>query len=146
MAAYPLVHCRTCQTLIRKRRTYCSNTCQLMFQSATRLQQWKLGRNSGLNTSGLVSKLVKTYLRKKFANACCLCGWSVVNSYTGRVPLVADHIDGNWKNNREENLRLICHNCDALSATFAGANKGRGRQNRVKSIRAKEAALLVSRH
>jgi hypothetical protein len=53
--------------------------------------------------------------------------------------LVADHIDGNWRNNVESNLQLICSNCDALSPTYAALNKGNGREHRRISQRAKEA-------
>ncbi len=72
-----------------------------------------------------------------------MCGWSKVNPKSKQVPLVADHIDGNWRNNSENNLRLICPNCDALSPTYAGLNRGHGRRNRVASNRAKEGRLLV---
>ena len=65
------------------------------------------------------------------------------NPKTGKVPLVADHIDGNWQNNIEENLRLICPNCDSLSPTYAALNKGHGRKHRRPSKRAKDASLLV---
>lgn len=43
------------------------------------------------------------------------------------MPLVADHMDGNADNNKLTNIRLICNNCDALSSTFKGRNKGNGR-------------------
>ncbi|MEK7147864.1 MAG: HNH endonuclease, partial [Patescibacteria group bacterium] len=82
-------------------------------------------------------------LREKFGDKCCLCGWSKVNQKTGKVPLVADHIDGNWRNNSESNLRLICPNCDALLPTFSALNKGRGRNNRIYDNRAKEAGEFV---
>ena len=91
---------------------------------------WKVGTVTGLNVAGVVSSPVKRYLREKYNNRCCLCGWSVVNPYTGVVPLVADHIDGNWVNNVEDNLRLVCPNCDALSATYCGLNRGKGRVQR----------------
>ena len=87
--------------------------------------------------------LIKRYLREKFENKCCLCGWSQRNQKTGQIPLVADHIDGNWRNNAEANLRLLCPNCDAIGPTFAGLNRGNGRKNRVISVRAKEGRILV---
>ncbi len=123
--------------------TYCSNACQHEFQYQTYIKEWKEGKISGLNSIGLVSDSVKRYLRQKFDNKCCFCGWSKVNPKTGKVPLVADHIDGNWKNNTEENLRLVCPNCDSLSPTFAGSNKGNGRPLRAASNRAKEGQLLA---
>ncbi|MFA6315265.1 MAG: endonuclease [Candidatus Paceibacterota bacterium] len=86
---------------------------------------------------------MKKYLREKYGNKCILCGWSVVNTKTGLVPLVADHIDGNWRNNYESNLRLICPNCDSLTATYGGSNKGNGRTGRVVSKRVLEGKKFV---
>jgi len=118
---------------------YCSNKCQLQYQRNIYLEKWKSGKISGLQSLGIVSTVIKQYLRKKYGNKCCLCAWSQVNLKTGKVPLVADHIDGNWRNNKEGNLRLICPNCDALLPTFSALNKGRGRENRAPSKRAQEA-------
>ena len=122
---------------------YCSNACQLEYQHRLHIEKWKNGEESGLNSIGLVCGYVKTYLRRKYDNRCCLCGWSQVNPHTGVAPLVADHIDGNWRNNTEENLRLICPSCDALSPTFAALNKGKGRPSRAASKRAQEGRLLA---
>ncbi len=122
---------------------YCSNACQQEYQYRVYIGRWKSGDKQGLNTIGLVSPYIKRYLRRKYGDKCCLCGWSKVNTTTEKVPLVADHIDGNWKNNTEENLRLICPNCDSLSPTFAALNKGNGRANRARSKRAQEGGLLA---
>jgi hypothetical protein len=59
------------------------------------------------------------------------------------VSLVADHIDGNWRNNIESNLRFLCPNCDSLTST-AGLNRGNGRKDRVLNKRAKEGRLLLT--
>jgi hypothetical protein len=122
---------------------YCSNACQQEYQYGVHIEKWKSGEEKGLNTIGLVSPYIKRYLRRKFGDKCCLCGWSKVNATTGKIPLVADHVDSNWKNNTEENLRLICTNCDSLSPTFAALNKGNGRTNRARSKRAQESRLLA---
>lgn len=116
---------------------YCCNKCQFAYQRRLYLDRWKLGLESGLIASGVVSSQVKQYLREKFNNECCLCAWSEVNLVTGIVPLVADHVDGNWRNNRESNLRLICPNCDSLTSTYAALNKGKGRPNRAVSNRSR---------
>lgn len=118
---------------------YCSNKCQQEYQRRLYIENWRLGKVSGLQSIGIVSTVVKSYLRKKYGDKCCLCGWSKANPKTGKVPLVADHVDGNWRNNKEENLRLICPNCDALLPTFSALNKGNGRPNRAPSKRAQEA-------
>ncbi len=122
---------------------YCSNVCQIEFQYWSYIKRWKGGKENGLQSIGIVSGYVKRYLRRKFKNRCCLCGWAKINPKTKQVPLVADHIDGNWRNNIESNLRLICPNCDSLTATYAGLNRGNGRKNRVLSKRVKEGRALI---
>jgi hypothetical protein len=123
--------------------TYCSNLCQATYQYRQYIEKWKSGKIIGLQSTGVVGRHIKRYLREKFGNKCCICGWSEINPVTKIAPLVADHIDGNWKNNREENLRLLCPNCDALTPTFSGLNRGRGRTNRAASKRAQEARLFL---
>ncbi len=122
---------------------YCSNICQQKYQRQGYLSKWKKGEVKGLQSIGIVSTSIKIYLREKYNNKCCLCGWSETNLKTGLVPLVADHIDGNWRNNIESNLRLLCPNCDSLTPTYAALNKGNGRKNRAISKRVKEGRLLM---
>jgi hypothetical protein len=38
-----------------------------------------------------------------------------------------DHVNGDPRDNRAENLRLLCANCDALTATYCGRHIGRRR-------------------
>lgn len=121
---------------------YCSNFCQQEYQYQSYIKRWKEGKEKGLSGLGLVSSYVKRYLRRKFGNKCCLCRWSKINPKSGLVPLVADHINGNWRNNTENNLRLICPNCDSLNPTYAALNKGNVRKNRIPSKRAREGRLF----
>lgn len=41
------------------------------------------------------------------------------------LPLEVDHIDGNWRNNQPQNLRLLCPNCHSTTDTYRGRGKGR---------------------
>ena len=144
MPKKPRNNCPICDTEVsRAGYLYCSNKCQAEQQHRSYIEKWKAGKVIGLKTTGVVSRPIKRYLRSKFGNKCFLCGWSEINKTTGLVPLVADHIDGNWQNNIESNLRLICPNCDALNPTYANLNKGNGRIGRAVSKRAKRAHLLV---
>lgn len=62
----------------------------------------------------------------------CLNCNSKINTYTNTIPLEIDHIDGNYKNNNEDNLILLCPNCHSLTATYKGANLNNGRKARTK--------------
>ncbi len=138
--------CTTCgNESARTTSKYCSNVCQMEYQSRLLLERWKRGEVSGLTSIGTVNPLVKRYLRTKFEDKCCMCDWAEINPITGKVPLVADHIDGNWQNNAESNLRLICPNCDSLSPTYGALNKGNSRKNRAVSKRAQEQKILAGR-
>ncbi len=121
---------------------YCSNTCQMEYQYQSYIKRWKAGKENGLQSIGIVSGHIKRYLRRKFENKCCLCGWAKINFKTNQIPLVAYHIDGNWRNNTDSNLRLLCPNCDSLTPTYAGLNRGNGRK-RVLSKRVKESRFLL---
>ncbi|MFJ6656123.1 HNH endonuclease signature motif containing protein [Streptomyces sp. NPDC091377] len=53
---------------------------------------------------------------------CALCGIKAV--WLGQpLPLEVDHIDGDWRNNRIENLRLLCPNCHSTTDTYRGRGK-----------------------
>lgn len=41
-----------------------------------------------------------------------------------------DHIDGDAANNRRDNLRMVCPNCDSQLPTFKSRNRGKGRHSR----------------
>ena len=41
-----------------------------------------------------------------------------------------DHIDGNAANNKRDNLRLVCPNCDSQLDTFKSKNKNSARKQR----------------
>lgn len=50
------------------------------------------------------------------------------------IPLELDHLDGDPENNRKENLRLICPNCHAQTATYKGKNKGKVQNTKRQNI------------
>ncbi|MFD7708109.1 HNH endonuclease signature motif containing protein [Streptomyces sp. NPDC059786] len=68
------------------------------------------------------SRLKKAMNQLGVASRCALCGIDPV--WLGEpLPLEVDHIDGNWRNNRIENLRLLCPNCHSTTDTYRGRAK-----------------------
>ncbi len=73
-----------------------------------------------------ISDHVRKYLFDKFGSKCSDCGWNKVNIHSGKIPLEVDHIDGNFNNCHEDNLKLVCPNCHSLTPTFRALNIGKG--------------------
>ncbi len=123
--------CINCnKKLTSKQYKYCSNKCQLIYQSETFVKRWKNGEVSGLNNDGTLSAYIRTYLLKKFDYKCQKCGWSQKHPITNLVPLEIHHVDGDYRNCKEDNLEVLCPNCHSLTPNFGSLNKeGRGELN-----------------
>ncbi len=67
---------------------YCSNMCQREFEYLEYIKDWKAGKATGLRSTGVVLNPIKKYLRLKFRDKCCLCGWKSVNPKTGKTECI----------------------------------------------------------
>ncbi|MDO8570636.1 MAG: HNH endonuclease signature motif containing protein [Candidatus Daviesbacteria bacterium] len=131
-------YCKTCKNkLNRFDNRYCSIKCQNLYRYNIFIKNWKSGLENGNKgiTTKILSAHIKHYLIKKYGKSCSVCSWHKKNPITKKVPLEVDHIDGNSSNNIENNLRLICPNCHALTPHFRNLNKGNGRAWRLKYIK-----------
>lgn len=114
--------CRNCNKLIKRNNRSLCLTCKE--DQKTRL--WLAGRISG-NGSYIPRSFVRKYIVQRDKNKCILCNLSAINPYSKKSILHLDHIDGNWMNCNESNLRLLCPNCHAMTPNFGALNMGNGR-------------------
>ncbi len=77
--------------------------------------------NSDYQSFKLKKRLFSSGLKEQ---KCELCGWSE-KATDGRLPLELDHINGNHRDNRLENLRILCPNCHSLQPNYRGRNIGK---------------------
>lgn len=78
-----------------------------------------LVKNSDFQSFKLKNRLFTAKLKSP---KCEQCGWAE-RSADDRLPLELDHINGNSRDNRLENLRVLCPNCHSLQPTHRGRNR-----------------------
>jgi len=77
--------------------------------------------NSTYNRGNLKQRLYLEGIKEK---KCELCGQDEI--WNGnKMSLILDHINGVWNDNRIENLRVVCPNCNATLDTHCGKQKAK---------------------
>ncbi|MFH8931798.1 HNH endonuclease signature motif containing protein [Streptomyces pristinaespiralis] len=89
-----------------------------------------LVRKTTDETKRTSNQLLKRALAESgVARSCALCGLD--GAWQGcPLPLEVDHIDGDWRNNRLDNLRLLCPNCHSSTDTYRGRKRRPHRADR----------------
>lgn len=125
--------------LAKTNQSYCSLECRRSLgidrQSQITIynkyiKRWKSGLEDGRVKGQVTSAHIKRYMLNKHNHRCSKCGWNEINPTTGKSPLQLEHIDGDWSNNDEDNLDILCPNCHSLTSTYGSLNRGKGRSER----------------
>lgn len=76
--------------------------------------------DSNYQSYKLKRRLIQEGLKDNICERCRLSEWQ-----GAPIPLELHHINGNNRDNRLENLALLCPNCHALTKSYRGKNKSR---------------------
>jgi len=109
--------CLGCGKKLKNRQQiFCSNWCHGVY---------KRKQSAKNNFKNSTPQTIRRYLKETRGIQCEICR---LKEWQGKpIPLQMHHIDGNYKNNVLNNLKLLCPNCHAQTETFGYKNRGNGR-------------------
>lgn len=90
---------------------YCSIQCQQWLRVETKMATGDCSYGHS----------IRKWCYRNLPQTCCMCG--IGTEWNGKsLRLQVDHKDGNTKNNRRENLRMICPNCHTQTESWGVNN------------------------
>ena len=114
-APKPCTHCG--KIVGNSANTFCSIMCSKYKAITIRYEKMK---TENLNICSGTIRSTLLYIRGHQCEMCKRTKWK-----NEPIPVVMDHIDGHSNNNKADNLRVICCNCDALLPTYKSKNSDR---------------------
>jgi 5-methylcytosine-specific restriction endonuclease McrA len=85
---------------------------------------WLRGEDSGwCGKTVQIKKGVRRYLLETRGASCSLCGWDKTHPIDGKPLVEIDHVDGDAKNNKPKNLRILCPNCHSMTSNYRARNR-----------------------
>jgi len=119
MKHYQCLSCgKECNFSHNKRNKYCGPVCQNkhIFETVKK----PMIEKGLLNARHSLALLIK-YVSNRDGYKCSNCG---LENWLGKtLSLDLDHIDGNNKNNKPDNLRLLCPNCHRQTPTWGNKKR-----------------------
>ena len=106
---------------------FCSNKCSSKYKHIIAYKDF-IENNEKYCVGNYTPKRFKDFFLDDQNGLCAIC--NNPPEHNGKpLIFVLDHIDGDASNNKRENLRLICPNCDSQLDTFKSKNKNSKRRN-----------------
>lgn len=109
----------------QKSNKYCCSKCQQEYQHKEKYNLILQGDSSIMRANYNPYAFKKDILSEQ-DNKCAICGMSPIWNEKELV-FIIDHIDGNAANNKRDNLRCVCPNCDSQLDTYKSKNKNGAR-------------------
>ena len=117
------MQCLICGKILTKGQIkFCSQDHANQYKKEEKIQNWLNGLDEGWSGTN-TKKFIRNYLMEKNNYKCEQCGWGQRNPYSGLIPLQLHHKDGNYKNNKIDNLQILCPNCHSLTDNYKNMNK-----------------------
>lgn len=121
-------YCEYCgQPLNKRGNKYCSSKCSEAKKHDAAYKDF-LENNEKYCRGNYTPKNFKKEFLNEQNGVCAICGCEPFHNGKS-LTFILGHIDGDASNNKRDNLRLICPNCDSQLETFKSKNKNSTRRN-----------------
>lgn len=119
--------CLNCGSILNRNNKFCSLNCSSEHKHYESYKNFLLN-NDDYCRPNYSPKSFKDIFLKEQEFKCDIC--KMENKWEDKeLIFVMDHIDGDASNNKRDNIRLICPNCDSQTITFKSRNKNSTRRN-----------------